>query len=500
MSFVPGYEYDIFISYAHDDNSTHHDDKRNWVSLFDHYLRARARGRGKELKVFRDAQLGHFTGVNEQLANLIAKSAIFICVVSPNYAKSEWCLWELEQMIHGGGLNRVLRIGKYPLDDSELTPKQRALLRQTDGLLEARFYDADKSTNSPGDLQPELFQKDLDAFYKRVNPLVDNIIARLKELSAAQEPTSQTIPARSAIEVSGETQVAVYLAETTKDLANERELVRSELVQFNYRVLPHQPLPHDFDQLREAIHDHLQQSKLSIHLVGANYGMIPEDEDRSIPHIQYDLACGLAADGRLEQIVWSPSDLTPNGRQQQFVTNLKNTSPDYLQMKLEDLKTIILKKLQPVEPDLWEDHDTAPLNVCLYHHQQDLDSVKPLFAHLKLRELFAVRLLEESSQDRKQLLQSSDAVLLYHGAADEGWVANGLRLIRRYTAIGRARPLLAKAIYTGPPPTAEKEVLRADCGSTNLEDVVIIGGYGEFTPTALAPFIERINAAKGGTR
>mgnify|MGYP001398693266 CR=1 FL=1 len=129
MGFVPGYEYDIFISYAHADNSTHDsesaDAKRNWVNLLEDYIRKRARGRGQQLAIYRDAQLSPFTGVNQQLADHIAGSAIFLCVVSPNYAQSKWCLWELEQALQLNRHDRMLRIGKYPLDDSELQPEPK---------------------------------------------------------------------------------------------------------------------------------------------------------------------------------------------------------------------------------------------------------------------------------------------------------------------------------------------------------------------------------------
>jgi hypothetical protein len=53
--------------------------------------------------------------------------------------------------------------------------------------------------------------------------------------------------------------------------------------------------------------------------------------------------------------------------------------------------------------------------------------------------------------------------------------------------------LLAQAIYAGHPPSIEKDLLDSD-------DPVIIRNYGQFTPGALSPFIERIRAAKGGMR
>ncbi len=491
MGFVPGYEQDIFISYAHHDNSTHGDDKRNWVSLLENYIRARARGRGHELKIYRDAQLSPFTGVNRQLADSIAQSAIFLCVVSPNYAKSQWCLWELERAIELGRLDCLLRIGKYPLDDADLQPKEKELLRQTDHLLEARFYTLDEGKKSVEDLQPELFAEHQSEFYKRLNPIVDKIIERLKQLRAANTSQAPT-----------ETRVAVYLAETSKDLAdNEREAIRSELAQFNYRVLPDKPLPRDAGLLETVIRRHLQQAKLSVHLIGASYGDVLDGEDRSIPHLQYDLAEEMSKQGQVNQIVWLPPDLSPKGKlQQDFVANLKNTSPDYSQTTLEDLKSIIRRKLTPTPTVSWpeedDNEDPNQIKVCLFCHNLDEQNAGELYTYLRYEEDFKIHLSlpsAQSTQAHQQILQDSDGVLLFYGEVEESWVVNKWKLIRRHLATVRDQQAPTRAIFAAKPPTMEKRLLA-------FKDLLILKHYDEFTPEAIAPFVQKLREAKGGSR
>ncbi|HKQ73582.1 MAG TPA: hypothetical protein VJ810_07650 [Blastocatellia bacterium] len=99
----------------------------------------------------------------------------------------------------------------------------------------------------------------------------------------------------------------------------------------------------------------------------------------------------------------------------------------------------------------------------------------------------------ESLRDHKQLLQTSDAVLMYYGAAGQDWFVNIWNLIKKFSSAGRSKPILARAIYAGQPSTPEKDMLEFD-------DPLIIKNYGPFTPNALAPFIDRIRAAKGGAR
>lgn len=161
------------------------------------------------------------------------------------------------------------------------------------------------------------------------------------------------------------------------------------------------------------------------------------------------------------------------------------------------MKTAIQKKLQPAAPSGWDqDEDAAPVNVCLFCHEQDLNSVRPLYSHLTINETFQVKLPlkeAESLQNHKQLLQSSDAVILYYGSADQDWFVNIWRLIQRHSSTGRTKPILAKAIYTGQPPTIEKDLL--DSG-----DPLVLKNYGQFTPDAIEPFVEKIRAAKGDVK
>ena len=499
MSFVPGYENDLFISYAHNDNSTHNskpeDAKRNWVSLLEDYIRTRARGRGHELKIYRDVQLNPFTGVNQQLADRIAQSAIFICVVSPNYAKSKWCLWELEQAFKLERSDSMLRIGKYPLDDSELQPGQKELLQKTDHLLEARFYTLDESKKSIDDLQPELFPEHLTEFYKRLNPIVDKIISRLKELRSAS--TSQPRTGHS-VEVTNESRIAVYLAETSKDLAEtKREQIRSELAQSGCRVLPDQPLPRDSGQLRDAIRKYLEQAKLSIHLIGETYGEVLDGEDCSIPHLQFDLATERREQEKLTQIVWLPPELAPKGKlQENFIAELKANSPDYLQSKLKELKAVIWQKLKPEAPNGWEETREGQVKVCFYYHELDKEPIKPIYSHLRIQKAFNVkRPLQDAASfnNHQQLLQSSDAVLLYYGNGDDEWFGNLWLQIQRHTSAGKAKPILVRAIYAGQPMTEEKDLL-------DSKDPLIIKNFDDFKEETLAQFIERIELAKGGKR
>jgi len=506
MAFVPGYEDDIFISYSHTDNQPIMGSKLGWVDVFEDLLRQRLRARfreisGTEIEIFRDRQLQRFGKFSDQLADKISSSATFICILSPGYAGSTWCLRELSEFCGRGGRNRIIKVVKTAFDEPSSNPDLQALFAEIKEILDFRFYRKDEATGFFRDLQPEINPAHVPDFIDLVDELVQNLLILLKQLRitpsrGAPLPTEKRDGPVS--EPVNENQITVYLAETTRDLADKRDEIRTELSQFNCNVLPDKPISQDPDELVDRVRRYLERSKLSVHMLGANYGVVPELEDRSIPRIQYDLANELSREGKLIQLVWMPEGLTTNDeRQQRFIDDVKNDSPEYLRTKLEDLKTEILKKLAPSPTDVWRNEGTeGSINISLFCHQQDMESVAPLYSYLKLQELFRVKLPlkdTESLQDHKQVLQTSDAVLLYYGTADEDWFGNIWRLIQRQVSAGRSKPVLAKAIYAGQPSTMEKDMLIAD-------DPLIIKNYGSFTPNSLTPFIEKIKAAKGGAR
>jgi hypothetical protein len=499
LGFVPGYQNDIFISYSHIDNDPIIDGKPGWVDFFEDLLRKRVRVRlGGEIKIFRDPQLRRYGSFSDQLIAQLSSSAVFICILSPRYIESDWCLRELEEFCKLVGYDRIIIVAKTAVDRGS-KPEIAGLFAQVREVLDYRFYRKDESSGLFQDLQPEVIPNDIPDCIQIIDAIAQNLVELLRKLSAStnsarsQTPSPIKTTPNTTTEIPEET--TVYLAETTRDLIEERNRVRTELAQFNCRVLPDQALPQEADSLVIALRDHLKQARLSVHLMGASYGIRPESEERSVPHIQYDVASEMSRAGQLKQLVWMPEGLAPKEEsQQRFVEYVKNTSPEFLRTRLEDLKTEIQKKLKPPPTSGWEDEGEGEnVNVCLFCHEQDMSSVGPLYSHLMVREMFRVKLPlkdTKSFESHKQLLQASDAVLLYYGTADEDWFVNIWRLIQRHISAGRAKPVLAKGIYAGQPSTAEKNLLESD-------DLVIIKNYGQFTPGCLTPFIARIRAAKG---
>lgn len=543
MGYVQRFKYDIFISYAHQNNKPMKPGSEGlgWVDYFQdqlcNILRDKLSG---EVAIFRDPKLNGYENFSDQLAEALQQSAVLISILSPRYIQSVECLKELRKFTEMNAdkpancKGRVLKVVKSNIEGKTTALDGQVLLANIKELIEHRFYRKDERTGEYEDLNPVMRSKDVEAFYEVVEDVANDLEKIFRLLRPASGPLSlpASAPAMPLAPVPTPAAVApapnpllispsvppppptpeqhrtnsadeaekptVYLAEPAKDQVENHKLIKLELLQFKFRVLPDQPLPANVKEYDQAVQRYLEQAQLSVHLLGESYGEILDidDEERSTPHVQYDLAVALAQAGKLTQLVWLPPGLTlkPGGKQDKLVTQVKNSSREYLQVKLEDLKTEIHNKLKPPPKDIWAELAGDPVTVCLFCHEQDFAQVGPLFSYLKLEEAYKVKLPlqdQEPPEKYKQLLQSSDAVLLYYGAADEEWFSNMWRVIQKLSTTGRTKPLAAKAIYIGECETKEKSLLSSS-------DPLVLKNYAPFTPEIIAPFIQRIRAVTEG--
>jgi len=130
MPFLPKYDFDIFISYAHADG-------REWVDTFSaelvSSLHSRLPGRDKP-EIFLDKHdLRAGDHVDSVVADGIGRSALFLAFISPQYLASPACMRdELEgfQDLHGAASDRVFQVIRCPI--SGKPPVSESLWVQAD--------------------------------------------------------------------------------------------------------------------------------------------------------------------------------------------------------------------------------------------------------------------------------------------------------------------------------------------------------------------------------
>jgi hypothetical protein len=191
-------------------------------------------------------------------------------------------------------------------------------------------------------------------------------------------------------------------------------------------------------------------------------------------------------------------------KQQKFVVDLQNSfsshnGSELLQVKLEDLKTIIQSKLSDkAKPIVAQTNGSGPTRVYVICDSQDYAAVERLQGTLLDQGYEATLPLLDGTdaevfEDHKENLLLCDAVLIFQGSASEGWLRMKLRELLKLPGYGRTAPLLGKAVYIGAPASPVKERFK-------MLEARIIRNYGEFDPALLQPFIADISKAKGESR
>src|SRR6185436_7242044 len=384
-------KYDIFISYGHLDDEDPAGDVKGWVDLLVERLpRLVSASLGYLPKVWRDQR--SLTGdalLRAAIEDGISNSLLFIPIVSPRYVQSDWCLRELETFCKNPPLpnapahrSRIFKVIKSPLL-FHLAKKEPEALHE---LIGHAFYEMEG--DMPVEFSPDVVPAKDPRYWTVLRRLawdISTLLAVVKEEKRATKELPKEGP-----------QKFVYLAETTSDIAQERELVRDELRQRGYGVLPDEKLPtEEVKETEAAIQKALGRSLLSVHLIGKRYGGTPEDDPRSILSIQEDLAAQRCSkDSTFARLLWMPQGLmTPamevtDERQKTFITNLQNRigcGAELLQTSIEDLKTRIVEKLNPpakIETPSKQNGRSKLKQVYLICENRDRSLVRPIKEYL----------------------------------------------------------------------------------------------------------------------
>src|SRR5260370_32585736 len=105
MTDAPGYDYDIFISYAHVDNEPIHPAQQGWVDALIRLLHTDLTmkfGRREAFSIwFDEQQLRGNHEINGHISEQVRRSAVFLAVLSPGYVASQACLRELQTDLLG---------------------------------------------------------------------------------------------------------------------------------------------------------------------------------------------------------------------------------------------------------------------------------------------------------------------------------------------------------------------------------------------------------------
>ncbi len=497
-AYVPGFQEDVFISYGHIDNAP----AEPWVEQ----LHARLEERlpqilGENIRIWRDRKLNGAEALWDVLEKRISSSALFLSVLSPRYVKSPACKqeagWFSECARKSGkpkvaDMSRILRVLKTPYNVSDEPPG----FKETE-TLGFPFFEFDAQDKTSFEEFPADKDVDLEGyrkFHKQSENLAQTTAKLLFAMREAFKPEAPPAAAKT-----------VFVSYVTADKAKDRVTVVNALSGKGYSVVPTEPMPLSAPELDELMDRELAGCSLAVHLMGARYGLVPEEskDGHSVVQLQY---AKVREQATVRQLIWIPEDLTNVEKSQaDFLATVENSGD----AKCEVFKTAFWPFLNgltdelakpPAKPKL--DHAKSVFLLC---DQADLD--RPLRKALRsyligqgfpvVEPAFQgdVKLLRELEADN---MTDSEATLIYYGTATDAWVQMKRRTLLKVLGTSDTGRKHVRGLYLCSPEDEYKRGHYMEFSGKALPEgggfcpLLVMGDCQPFAPEKLMPFIQHL--------
>ncbi len=278
------FEQNLFISYAHIDDQPLTPGEKGWISRFHATLKAILSMRmGREAKIWRDEKLQGNDVFSDEIVDQFRQSAVLVSIVTSRYLNSEWCTREAREFCQSaqqtGGLvvgnkSRVFKVIKTPVDTQESLPPPMK------DILGYEFFTIKDGV--PLELDPAYGQEYAQLYNQSVAKLAWEAAQLLKTLEAgatASDSNGNNVDS----EPPAPSKPAVYLAECSYDRKQAQGAHRrascGALVIRSCRI---RRLPADEAEYVAAVESLLARCALSVHLVGENYGAVPDGPSHEV--------------------------------------------------------------------------------------------------------------------------------------------------------------------------------------------------------------------------
>lgn len=454
MSYVPGYDYDFFISYASVDNDPVPSSDLGWV---DTLIRIITSGSGLAGKLGRrelfeywldKQQLRGNHEFDNHIPEQVRRSALLVVILSPGWLASTFCRLELDTFLKsiGSATERLFVISTERLDDAADLPEALRRPRKYD------FWRLDKHNKSRimGWPTPQHDNADDRPYFMMVEDLCKDLADKLKELkregeraAVVQQPAAlMTAPAAPA---SGKP--AVLLAETTDDLIRKRDEARRYLEQAGIDVLPagtyYGLVAAGYEN---AVLADLTRSAAFVQLLGPELGRYMPDAPDGFGWLQYNLA------KRAQRTIlqWRSPDIgdldsIEDERQRRLMENAEA-------MPFEDFKQKIVRAVTapPVKQSLGRPSfvfincaavDTGEADDIGSQLGSDVDWERPPYED---------KPKAKALQDKIETnLVDCDGLLIVHGRARSAWVKDQLQQYRKVRARRAQDPRVLAVVQAG---------------------------------------------------
>jgi len=451
MAYVPNCKCDVFVSFAHLDNEAI-GSASPWVTAFasdlKKVLRMRLGVREEEgLKVYFTGHGSLETGVrlDDTLMENASSSALFVAVTSPAYVVTDsYTMRELAAFLQAkGGAGRVFAIEHSPLDSNDEYPQPLRELKRM------AFWQKHPEREIPVTMPTgsEIYMQTLfdlgEQIRRQLKKLREDIKAA-QPVSPSAAPVAAQSPAGAIASGNGR---AIFLAQVTDDLDEEREQVRRYVEQYGIKVLPEATyLPQGGLEFSAAVESDLARADAFVQLLGRTHAKRPADVPQGYDRLQFERAITRG----IPILQWLRPDIDPTTLSDPQHAALLS-GENVMRIGLEAFKADIIKRAEKRPPPAPPSEQFIFINA----DGSDLKIAEDLRREFTSAQVSAaVPILQGSSEDVRLDLEENivecDALVMVYGEATPVWVRGQLRLYSKLKH-RRKQPVKALAIYLGPP-------------------------------------------------
>ena len=454
MAYVPGAEYDIFVSYAHADDVAPPGAQEGWVTTLVEGLKVclgQKLGRQDAYSLWMDHELSRHESFSDEIVDSLRNTATCLVILSPAYLASEWCDRERETFIEAFRERQAGGARFFVVEREKLEIEARPEVFQQ--LLGYRFWVEDRghAARTLGFPVPDPSEH---AYFDLINDLGYDLAKLLKQLKSG-EPVDPGEPAGSAapaVSLGPPTGVApdggtIYLAEATDDIDSLREGTRRYFDQAGIRVLPDSFYPREPAAFQETVDSDLMRSDLFVQLLSELPGKRPPGLPQGYVSLQHERALELGK----PVLQWRDRDLDVETVEDGDYRSLLD-GETVLATGIEEFKNEIKQRLnqEPEKPP-------QPINAFVF---VDVEQADQSVANEVCEALDAAGIgyalpmtggkPAEIREDLQQNLLDCDALVVIYGGSSPSWVREQLRFFRKHLH-QRETPLEVLTVLEGPP-------------------------------------------------
>jgi hypothetical protein len=449
MAYLPGLANDIFISYAHADNT------EGWIDQIHERLfnRLRQLDRSAPFTIWRDRKLTGADVFTDEIYRQLESSGVLISILSPNGLDSNWCQQERERFERAARSTGGLRLGsKIRAIKITKTPSSGDRHQDIFDTLGYEFYRRDAQTGHFSEFHPT--SPEFDRLIQEISQEVYDILQQLRMRALSRQPD-----------------FTLYVAAVSSDLESWRMRLVDELAAWNCRVYPEVPLASRLS--KATIAESLDASSLSIHCVGPRRGITLEEETLPIDLLQ--LACARATEiSRIVCQIGQPHPALEEALTQATTHGsedlIRPPTPDVLLQFVED-RVASLRRAGVTAPEALP----TVYVVCSLSEWDDALRLKScLEADRRFAAVLPIREVDDKNvrrRDHRDTLKNCQAALVYWGEkSSESWFREEQREVINARLKRRTKPLPALCL-SSPPRTEAEAYNRPDLPLQQVSDL-----------------------------